>query len=479
MSVAKPYSLDLKRLRQARERVGAAEAPQAPENGPSEINPTLEVEEVAWRGLLEGGGHGEPQAAEEPVYAGVWLTPAGNLQTAELDHTRLLALKIVADALDPIDVARQVGVPPMVILDALDLAVEEGLLLRPPSLLVRTAPQAGPNAPQEFLRADWFTLQWHITQACDLNCRHCYDRSDRPPVALEQGLAVLDQMAEFCVQRRVRGQVSFSGGNPLLHPDFLTLYAGAVERGLAVAILGNPCKRTQLQDILDIAPPGFFQVSLEGLEEHNDYIRGQGHFQRTMNFLELLRDMGVYSMVMLTLSRDNLDQVIPLARLLRGKVDQFNFNRLAPVGSGSALAMADPEDFRKFLAEYALEAAGDPAMCLKDNLFNLLRQEQGGPPLGGCTGFGCGGAFNFLALLPEGQVHACRKFPSPVGDLSRNSLAEIYDGPEARRYRGGPEACDSCGVRAVCGGCLAVAHGAGLDIFSQKDPFCWLNEPSA
>ena len=32
-------------------------------------------------------------------------------------------------------------------------------------------------------------------------------------------------------------------------------------------------------------------------------------------------------------------------------------------------------------------------------------------PFGGCTGFGCGAAFNFMAVLPDGEVHACRKVP--------------------------------------------------------------------
>ncbi|BEQ17031.1 thio(seleno)oxazole modification radical SAM maturase SbtM [Desulfoferula mesophila] len=480
MSPSEPYQSDLERLRRARARAAAAEPPRPGQS--LGLNPTLVVEEVAWRGLperLAAQDAPEPQAASQPVYVGAWRAPGGEVRLAEMEQPRLLALKVAAEGLDPLETARQAGSPPTVVLDALDLAAKEGLLLRPPSLLARAAPQAGPAVSDEFLRADWFTLQWHITQACDLNCRHCYDRSDRPPVDLARGLQVLDQLAAFCAARRVRGQVSFSGGNPLLHPDFLTLYGAAVERGLGVAILGNPCGEAKLAEILDIAPPAFYQVSLEGLEPHNDYIRGRGHFLRTSAFLDLLREAGVRSMVMLTLSRDNLDQVIPLARLLRGKVDQFNFNRLAPVGSGAALAMADPDDFRRFLADYAAEAAENPVLGLKDNLLNLHYEQEGLPLFGGCTGFGCGAAFNFLALLPDGQVHACRKLPSPVGDLYQQGLGEIYDGEAARRYRRAPEACAPCRLRAVCGGCLAVAHGAGRDVSTQRDPFCWLSGPLA
>jgi radical SAM protein with 4Fe4S-binding SPASM domain len=94
--------------------------------------------------------------------------------------------------------------------------------------------------------------------------------------------------------------------------------------------------------------------------------------------------------------------------------------------------------------------------------------------LGGCAGFGCGAAFNFVSLLPDGEVHACRKFPSLIGNIFSQSLREIYDAPVARRYRAGSFACRECRLRPACGGCLAVSHGFGLDVFTERDPYCFL-----
>jgi sulfatase maturation enzyme AslB (radical SAM superfamily) len=36
--------------------------------------------------------------------------------------------------------------------------------------------------------------------------------------------------------------------------------------------------------LISIQMPSFFQVSLEGLAEHNDNIRGRGHFERVNLF---------------------------------------------------------------------------------------------------------------------------------------------------------------------------------------------------
>lgn len=255
---------------------------------------------------------------------------------------------------------------------------DRGLLLAPPSRLRRDEtmfPLAG--VAKERLAATVFTLQWHIIQACDLHCKHCYDRSSRPPVSLAQGLAVLDDLRDFCRDRHVVGQVSFTGGNPLLHPDFLALYRAAAERGFLTAILGNPTSRAQLDAIVAIQPPAFFQVSLEGLEAHNDLIRGPGHFRRVLDFLAVLREFGIYAMVMLTLTRDNLAEVLPLAELLRDQADLFTFNRLAMVGEGAQLLSVRPEEYPAFLADYLAAAERNPVMSLKDNLLNLARHQQG------------------------------------------------------------------------------------------------------
>ena len=104
--------------------------------------------------------------------------------------------------------------------------------------------------------------------------------------------------------------------------------------------------------MLSIQQPDVFQVSLEGLPEYNDFIRGEGHFEKTMHFLEILRELGVYSMVMLTLTRENINQVLPLAELLQGKADVFYFNRLSKVGEGASLELPSKEDYVSFLEMY-------------------------------------------------------------------------------------------------------------------------------
>jgi selenobiotic family peptide radical SAM maturase len=270
--------------------------------------------------------------------------------------------------------------------------------------------------------------------------------------------------------------VSFTGGNPSLHRHFADLYRAASERGFCISILGNPMEREKIEHLISIQKPSCFQVSLEGLQEHNDAIRGRGHFQRVLDFLKVLRELNVFSMVMLTLTESNMKDVIPLAGILNEYADRFHFNRLSMVGEGARLALPGKEDYRAFLGSYREAMQEYPVLGMKDNMLSIMQYRRGREPFGGCTSYGCGAAFNFLAVLSDGEVHACRKFPSPVGNIYCQSLAEIYDSPEAQRYRAGCIACHGCKLHPVCGGCLAVAYSLGLDFFQEKDPYCFIKD---
>lgn len=386
----------------------------------------------------------------------------------------LAAIKIVAEGVDPASAETEANVTPGLVDILLGKAVDKGILLSPASRIRRKRHDFSDSLsiPEKHLSAEVFTLQWHITQDCDLFCRHCYDRSARSNMAVDKALDVIDDFHSFCRDRHVRGQISFSGGNPLLYPGFLEVYEQAARKGFAVAILGNPTTRDMMDSIVKIARPEYFQVSLEGLPAHNDAIRGHGHFQRVMNFLEVLAAVDIQGQIMLTLTRDNMNQVLPLAELLEGKVWGLAFNRLSPVGRGAALALPDPAEFQDFAARYCESASELGVLSFKDNMLNAHLAATGKPLFGGCTGFGCGAAFNFMALLPDGEVHACRKFPSLIGNIAAASLGEIYDGQAAVSYRTRSEACRECSIVATCGGCPAVVSGLGLDITKDRDPFC-------
>jgi selenobiotic family peptide radical SAM maturase len=446
------------------------------------LNPTVRLLDLSWKNLLhfltqgKTETHADPEPGRELVV--IWKDPRERkVKYRVVSQGDLLAMKIVEEKIEPEKAAEEGNVSVGFIDAILDEAIHEGILLSPPSKIIRDPSifSANEYVDESFLSSHSFTLQWHITQACDLHCRHCYDRSARSAMTLDQGIRILDDVRRFCRDQHVMKAVSFTGGNPFLYPYFLELYRAASERGFSIGILGNPIERGKIEQLISIQKPTHFQVSLEGLQDQNDFIRGKGYFKRILEFLKVLRELNIFSMVMLTLTKDNMKEIIPLAEILNEHADRFHFNRLSMVGEGANLVLPDKEEYLKFLDSYEKAVQKYPVLGLKDNMLSILWYQRRFKPFGGCTRFGCGAAFNFLAVLSDGEVHACRKFPSPIGNIFHQSITEVYDSPQAQCYRAGCIACHTCKLHPVCGGCLAVAYSLGRNILKEKDPFCFID----
>lgn len=475
-----PFLPGLARIELARHHARTADiSSQSPDT--HILNPTLQIVPVTWKNLVpmlarsKGRDLARIALGDENIL--VWRDPGtGEVRTQPAEPGDLLAIKLVVEGIEPDDAAKEAGVPVGIIDAALRAAVLKGLVLTPTSRLRRDAAIADLTPEENYAAADVFTLQWHLTQECDLHCRHCYDRSGRSVFRFERVQSLLDELRSFCRSRFVRGQVSLSGGNPLLYPHFWELYQAAAERDLMIAILGNATDRATIERILAIRMPVYYQVSLEGLEAHNDEIRGAGNYRRTMDFLRMLTDMGVPNMVMLTLTRQNTDQVIPLAKQLEGITGGLAFNRLALFGEGASLELPTAEEYSSFLEQYVRALEDHPVLSLKDSLLNIIFERDNCGLFGGCAGHGCGAAFNFVSVLSDGEVHACRKFPSPIGNIHTDSLEDVYASKAACRYRSGSSACSGCHLNAVCRGCPAVTASLGLDPFTEKDPYCFMRQ---
>jgi radical SAM protein with 4Fe4S-binding SPASM domain len=158
-----------------------------------------------------------------------------------------------------------------------------------------------------------------LTERCNNDCIHCCinrpvaDASARArEMTTGQVRDLLEQIADLgCLQ------VRFTGGEPLLRPDFEDLYVHARRLGLFVSIFTNACLITpRLADTLKRIPPrGEIEVTAYGMrkESYEAVTRTHGSFARFRRGLDLLRERGVPFIIRSVLLPQNRHEIDELA----------------------------------------------------------------------------------------------------------------------------------------------------------------------
>ena len=145
---------------------------------------------------------------------------------------------------------------------------------------------------------EYFAFQWHITEACDQRCKHCYiyalgSHAKFQAMALEDMVQVIENCQAFCRRAGRLPYFYLTGGDPILHPQFWQLAGLLKARGLPFAILGNPFHLTDdvCQKLRDHGCRKY-QLSLDGLRETHDRIRRPGSWRITKACLQNLWKVG-------------------------------------------------------------------------------------------------------------------------------------------------------------------------------------------
>lgn len=343
------------------------------------------------------------------------------------------------------------------------------------------------SAIQEFE----FFIQWHLTERCDLRCRHCYQGAGLPlemsagEVLREiDGASSMFKAWESEQGIRVNPSIHFTGGEPLLFPAFREVVRHARETGFRVAVMTNGCRITtddaralKDRDVFDV------QVSLEGPESLHDAIRGRGSFRAALKGAENLARAGNRVSANMTLSRLNafrIGETVAIAR--KGGFSSIGFSRLVPCGRGETLLsdLLSPDELRRAYEEVQSLNGPDFEVVSGDPLAVSLRCKSP-PPDSGLTLSGCSAGFSGITIAADGSVMPCRRIGIVVGNLKKKSLRQIWATSRTLwklRHRGSYKGrCGTCEQWPSCRGCRAVAYACSkargrADLFAD-DPQCW------
>ncbi len=329
------------------------------------------------------------------------------------------------------------------------------------------------------------SIIFEATQACNHDCLHCYNvwKSDRPyprgQLDTPETLKLIDR-----ILRQTRCKVfSFTGGEPLLRPDILTLVERVARRNVRVNLLTNGSLLTdELIRSLIEAGVSLFEIPLLSAEReaHNALTRSQS-FDRVTEAIAGVKLAGAQVVTVFVVTRRNHDHLHDMLRMSFAlSADAVMVNRFNPGGTGlghldELLPTPDQVAGALSVANEAVESFGIPiavSVPVPPCLVDTARYER--------LTFGyCAAATEraYYTLDPLGNVRMCNHSPLILGNIRERQFKHLICCEAARAFAGAvPPECGECSVAKVCqGNCKAAAEQACGDVHALE-PFLAANE---
>jgi len=340
-----------------------------------------------------------------------------------------------------------------------------------------------------------FFIQWHVTERCNLRCRHCYQQERRPSeLSLDSIMDIIEEASGMILDWedsygiKLSMSYNISGGEPFLRRDLFEIIEGIAWKGADIYILSNGT-------VIDKDAAGKLarigiravQVSMEGPEAIHEEIRGKGSFSAAVAGVKNLLDAGVPVNLNATLSTVNARYFIEMIDLSKSLgVQRLGFSRLVPYGRGEAMLdkMIGTEEIKTLYEKIFALNATPLKIITGDPIASQLSSLETGEDMGNVAAGGCAAGVSGLTILSDGTITPCRRLNIPMGNVKTDSLREVWaTSPmlehlrDRNKYQG---KCGACKRWANCRGCRAIAYAyskaKGKESYLADDPQCFIKK---
>jgi radical SAM protein with 4Fe4S-binding SPASM domain len=309
--------------------------------------------------------------------------------------------------------------------------------------------------------------QIHLLDQCNLRCTHCYVGDSRfKPREMPSLETIKKRIKTICDFSRGQGfkdhTMNISGGEPTLREDLLEIISCIRENGAVPMLLTNGMRMTEgFARKVKEAGCNHLQVSIEGLGEYNDSIRGEGTYEKALQAVRNARAAGLTVVIGTTLSGGNIGHIKEFFHRLDGEADKFHVREVTGIGAGADLDLLSREERRDFY-EFAYNWKGKTRLFVEDPPYCSIAEDLV-DKRAGCAAFIC-----LLCVDVDGSVYPCRKAPVKMGHI--DDLEAAWNSPTAIRLRNRDfeGKCGTCDIKWSCGGCRGNAAAKG-DILGSDD----------
>ncbi len=364
---------------------------------------------------------------------------------------------------------------------------------------VRSVGHLGLGQPQRFLAP--LMVVWNFTQACNLQCKHCYQEAGRrrpDELTLDEQKRIVELLDERDVP-----MIAFSGGEPLMAPTFLEIVRHAAGRGmhLTVATNGTLCTPEKVREMVD-AGLKYAEISLDSTDpaRHDAWRGAAGYWERAVAGIRtVVKTPGIKCGVAMTVMRWNLAEMEKMIEWCIGEgVDTFYAFNFIPTGRARGVTDQDlsPAERERMLGVLQKYLVGGRISIMSSapqyGRACVELGDPGGPVNTGHYGYGggkmtrilaryvggCGAGRVYCAVQPSGDVTPCVFMPIKVGNLRTDEFETVWNHPVMELLRDRSDRtghCRTCDYKLNCGGCRARSWGYFGDL-RRPDPGCKFNQ---
>jgi radical SAM protein with 4Fe4S-binding SPASM domain len=334
---------------------------------------------------------------------------------------------------------------------------------------------------------DSFHIQWHITNLCNLRCKHCYQddfskRNDLDWLGLKK---VSKNIFSALREWDQKACIHLTGGEPLLKLELFPLLSDLDQQPMVeeLGIITNGLSFNQevVNRLSTFSKLKKIKISLDGANaEINDSIRPKGTFDKVMRNFPLIKETRRFEILfMFTVMKRNFKNLPSLFRLCQDlSLDGLIIERFIPLGRGreimgEVLSKEEWKEMIRMLLDF-FPTVEEEHPFLPYQAFQISFNEEEPELLGAPCVIGMDG----LCIMPEGNVFPCRRFPISIGNLLETPLKKIWEESdvleELRKKENLKGKCGRCEMRD-CRGCRSLALALTGDYLSE-DPHCWYHD---
>lgn len=324
-----------------------------------------------------------------------------------------------------------------------------------------------------------FVLQWHLSEACNLKCLHCY-QENHCPIQLEYDKLVIiyNQFKDLLKALQMKGHINLTGGEPLCNP-YLFKILDLIKNDhdlITFSLLTNGTLVTEeIATKIKSYNPYYVQVSLEGGKKTNDYIRGKGTYKSIGRGITNLKKNDIYTSISFTATNLNYKEfpkVIKYAK--KYHVDNVWSDRYIPLGNLEDKKLSlNYEETREYLR--IMQQERTKLLHQKDNKTTISMYRALQFQMTHDFAYGCTAGDTLLTVMENGDLVPCRRMPIVVGNLFQDDMTYLYfNSPILINLRKNtiPDECQACESSETCHGGLKCLTYALYKNLNHKDVGC-------